>query len=214
MKKILTLLALSLTVMVIAQNKITEGVIFSTATMNTDNELIQAQFDTMGDMKTVTYFKDGKSRAELSNPMSGDVITLIDSKNMLVLMDNPALGKLYMVQNIKEAEAQVNDIEVIEGTKIKTILGYKCKQFTIKVKQDAGDVEMEIYTTEDIPVKSQQISMAGDKVKGFPLYVAIKMNQMGADVVITTQVTEIKEETVSDDKFNMTPPEGYKNMNE
>ncbi len=212
MKKVLTLLALSLTVMVSAQKKITEGVIVSKQTISTDNEQMKAQLEMMGDMQTVTYFKNDKSRAELSNPMSGDVVTLTDSKNMLVLMDNPMLGKKYMLQNLKDAEDQVKGVEVTEGTETKTILGYKCKQYTVKVTQDAGSMEMEMYTTEDIPVKSQQTSMVGDKVKGFPLYVVMKMTQMGTDMVITTEVTEIKDETVSDDKFDMTPPEGYENM--
>ena len=212
MKKILTVLALSLTVMVSAQKKITEGVIVSKQTISTDNEEMKAQLEMMGDMETVTYFKDDKSRAELSNPMSGDVVTLTDSKNMLVLMDNPMLGKKYMLQNLKDAEDQVKGVEVTEGTETKTILGYKCKQYIIKVTQDTGNMEMEMYTTEDIPVKSQQTSMVGDKVKGFPLYVVMKMTQMGTDMVITTEVTEIKDETVADDKFDMTPPEGYENM--
>lgn len=212
MKKILTLLALSLTVMVSAQKKITEGVIVSKQTISTDNEQMKAQLEMMGDMKTVTYFKNDKSRAELSNPMSGDVVTLTDSKSMLILMDNPMLGKKYMLQNIEDAKDQVKDVEVIVGTETKTILGYKCKQYTVKLKQDAGNIEMVMYTTEDIPVKSQQTSMVGDKVKGFPLYVVMNMNQMGTDMVVTTEVTEIKDETVADDKFDMTPPEGYEDM--
>ena len=212
MKRILTLLALSLTIMVSAQKKITEGVIVSKQTISSDNEQVKAQLEMMGDMQTITYFKGDKSRAELSNPMSGDVVTLTDSENMLILMDNPMLGKKYMLQNIKKAEDQVKDIEVVKGTETKTILGYECKQYTVTVKQDAGNMEMEMYTTEAIPVKSQQTSMVGDKVKGFPLFVVMKMNQMGTDMVITTEVTEIKDEKVADDKFNMTPPEGYEDM--
>ena len=212
MKKIFTLLALSLTVMVSAQKKITEGVIVSKQTISTDNEQMKAQLEMMGDMETVTYFKNDKSRAELSNPMSGDVVTLTDSKNMLILMDNPMLGKKYMLQDLGEAKDQVKDVEVIAGTETKTILGYKCKQYTVKLKQDAGNIEMVMYTTEDIPVKSQQTSMVGDKVKGFPLYVVMNMTQMGTDMTVTTEVTEIKDETVADDKFDMTPPEGYEDM--
>jgi hypothetical protein len=212
MKKIFTLLALSLTVMVSAQKKITEGVIVSKQTISSDNEQMKAQLEMMGDMKTVTYFKGDKSRAELSNPMSGDVTTLTDSKNVLILMDNPMLGKKYMLQNLKEAEDKVKDMEVVAGSVTKTILGYKCKQYTVTVNQEGASIEMEMYTTEAIPVKSQQTSMIGDKVKGFPLYVVMKMNQMGSDMVITTEVTEIKEEKFADDKFDMTPPEGYEDM--
>ncbi|WP_452596654.1 DUF4412 domain-containing protein [Pontimicrobium sp. MEBiC01747] len=209
MKKVFTLLALSLTVMVSAQKKITEGVIVSKQTMSSDNEQVKAQLEMMGAMETTTYFKNDKTRSELSNPMSGDVVTVSNAESVLVLMDNPMLGKKYMLQNVKEAEKQVQDIQVTPGTETKTILGYECKQYTVVLKQDAGNVEMEMYTTEDIPARSQQTSMVAEKVKGFPLYVVMKMSQMGTNMVITTEVTDIKKETVADDKFNMTPPEGY-----
>ncbi len=212
MKKVFTLLALSLTVMVSAQKKITEGVIVSKQTMSSDNEQVKAQLEMMGAMETTTYFKNDKTRSELSNPMSGDVVTVSNAESVLVLMDNPMLGKKYMLQNVKEAEKQVQDIQVTPGTETKTILGYECKQYTVVLKQDAGNVEMEMYTTEDIPARSQQTSMVAEKVKGFPLYVVMKMSQMGTNMVITTEVTDIKKETVADDKFNMTPPEGYEKM--
>jgi hypothetical protein len=35
------------------------------------------------------------------------------------------------------------------------------------------------------------------------------MSQMGMNLKITNEVTEIKPESVSDDKFDMTPLEGY-----
>ena len=212
MKKVFTLLALSLTVMVSAQNKITEGVIVSKQTMSSDNEQVKAQLEMMGAMETTTYFKNDKTRSELSNPMSGDVVTVSDSENILMLMDNPMMGKKYMLQNVKEAEKQVQDIQVTPGTETKTILGYECKQYSVKLKQITGSVEMEMYTTEAIPAKSQQTSMVGEKVKGFPLYVVMKMNQKETNMVITTEVTDIKKEAVADDKFDMTPPEGYEKM--
>ena len=49
----------------------------------------------------------------------------------------------------------------------------------------------------------------GTKVEGFPLYMEMNMSQMGMNIKIIHEVTEINKETVSDDKFDMTPPEGY-----
>lgn len=214
MKKLLLITVLSaLSFSTFAQKKITEGVVISKQKVSSENEEMQAQFDTMSEMKTITYFKDDKSRAEISNPMSGDIITITDSKKILVLMDNPALGKMYMLENVEESQETKPNIKVVAGTKTKTILGYKCKQYTIVIKQEASeDMEMEMYTTEAIPVKSQHTSLVNDRIKGFPLYIVMKMTQLGTEIEITTEVTEIKAQEVGNDKFNMTPPEGYKNM--
>ena len=54
--------------------------------------------------------------------------------------------------------------------------------------------------------------MYGDKIEGFPMYFTMNMNQMGKTITIESTVTDIKEDSISDDKFNMTPPEGYKEM--
>ena len=40
----------------------------------------------------------------------------------------------------------------------------------------------------------------------------MKINQMGSDITTVTTVTSIDKESVADDKFSMTPPEGYEEM--
>ena len=210
MKKLFTFLALSLTILLSAQEKLTEGIVISTQKMTTDNAQLKAQLEMMGDMQTTTYFKNNKSRSELSNPMSGDVITITDTetKETLMLMDNPTLGKKYMLQKAEDLE----NIEVVEGKETKIILGYTCKQYTVTVNQGGVDMTMNLFTTEAISAEAQQTAMLGDKLKGFPLYMSMSMNQMGNDMMIITEVTEIKKEVVSDDIFSMTPPEGYEKM--
>jgi hypothetical protein len=170
----------------------------------------------MGKMETITFFKHKSSRSELNNPMSGDITTIInaDKNEMLMLMSNPMLGKMYTLQKNLVNEEDLKNITVVESDKTKTVLGYKCKLYLATINKDGVKMEMEIYTTEAIPVVSQQATALGDKVKGFPLYMAIKMNQMGADMTITTEVTKIEKQTVSDKMFDTTPPEGYKNMEE
>lgn len=214
MKKIIVLLTLLLSVTSIAQEKITQGIITSKQSLFSDNDQVNEQFAMMGDMITTTYFKDTKSRSELSNPMSGDVITITDSKtgDMLLLMDNPMMGKNYMLQKNEITDEDLKNINIIAGSKTKTVLGYVCKQYTVTVNKDGQTVEMELYTTEAIPITSQQTAMLGNKLKGFPLYSIVKMNQMGANLTVTTEVTEIKKDVVKDDKFSMTPPEGYQQM--
>lgn len=216
MKKIVLLVALVFSVMVSAQEKITEGKITSKQTMSSDNEQMKAQLAMIGEMESITFFKDKNSKSEISNPMSGDITTIInsDKNELLMLMDNPMLGKMYTLQKNFVNEEDAKDVTVVKGNKTKTVLGYECKQYTATIDKDGVKMEMEMYTTEAIPVVSQQTTTLGDKVKGFPLYMNIKMNQMGAELYVTTEVTKIEEQTVSSDLFDTTPPEGYKNAEE
>jgi hypothetical protein len=214
MKKLLFLLALSFALTISAQDKITEGVVISKQTMTSDNDQLNGQLAMMGDMQTTTYFKDYKSRSELSNPMSGDVTTITDtkSKQTLMLMDNPMLGKKYMLQKAEDFDEAINNSEVVEGDETKTILGYDCKEYKVKMKKDGMEVEMKMFVTDAILADSQQTALLGDKLKGFPLYTVLEMSQVGSKMIITTEVIEIKKESVADDVFSLTPPEGYEKM--
>ena len=216
MKKIILAVALVFSIVVSAQKKITEGKIIAKQTISTDNEQAQAQFDAIGAMESITYFKNKNSRAEIKNPSSGDIVTVINSEKneMLMLMDNPVLGKLYMLKKDLVTKEDLKNIKVTKGIKIKEILGYECEQYIAIIDKKGVMLEMELFTTEEIPVVSQQVAELGDEIKGFPLYVVTKMNQMGIDMKITSEVTSIKEEKVSAELFETTPPEGYKNMEE
>lgn len=214
MKKIVLLLTLTFSIAISAQEKITEGVITTLQTMSSENEQINKQFQALGGLESITYFKGFKTRAESSNPMSGDVITITDAEaqKALVLMDNPVLGKKYLFNETKLTEEQLKGINVVEGKETKTILGLECKQFFVALEKDGVKMKIELFTSDVIPVSSTETSMIGDKIKGFPLYMTLEMNQMGSQMTITTTVTNIKKETVSDDKFSMTPPEGYEQI--
>ena len=80
------------------------------------------------------------------------------------------------------------------------------------MKQNGQDAEMVLYTTDKISAISQNTTAMGDKVEGFPLYFEMKMNQMGAVINVISEVTSIEEKAVSDEKFSLTPPEGYVKM--
>ncbi|MDG1811377.1 MAG: hypothetical protein P8H13_05525 [Polaribacter sp.] len=216
MKRALILLALSLTVVVSAQKKISQGVIISKQTMTSDNDQANQQFAMMGDVKSTTFFKGAKSRSEISNPMSGDVTTITDQKtgSILVLMENPMLGKVYMLQNNDVTEEDLKNIKITATGKTKVVLGHTCKQYIITGETQGQSIDMELFTTEAINIASQQTAMLGNKLKGFPLYSIMKMNQMGVNMTITTEVTEIQKEVdVKDKSFSLTPPEGYEKMN-
>ena len=211
MKKIIIVLALLLNVAVFAQDKINEGVITTKQTLSSSNEQMMAQFAMIGDMITTTHFNGNKSHSEMSNPMTGNSITIMDNdkKEMLVMMDNPMMGKKYMLKSTEPSEEDLQNITIIKGEETKTVLGYDCDQYNVTLKKDGVVVEMVLYTTENIGAVSQQSYTLAGQLKGFPMYMEMNMNQMGMDMKIIHEVTALKSETVSVDKFDMTPLEGY-----
>ena len=211
MKKILSVILLTLSLTGFSQEDISEGIILSKQTISSDNEQANAQFSMLGDIITTTYFKDTKSRSETSNPMSGNMVSIIDSnsKEMLVLMDNEMVSKKYITKSTVPSEEDLKNIEVVKGEEVKTILGYKCAQYNVKINKAGVVVNMELFATDKLSAISHQATMLGDNFSGFPLLMTMNMSQMGMNMTITHEVTEIKIETVSNDKFDMTPPEGY-----
>ncbi|EPR70473.1 hypothetical protein ADIWIN_3545 [Winogradskyella psychrotolerans RS-3] len=215
MKKILLFsFALMLSVVATAQVELTEGVLIANQTMSSDNAQMNSQLQAMGDSKATTYFKGEKSRSETSSPMTGDMVIIVDAveKQMLMLLDQPGLGKKFVLQSFVPTEEDLKSVTVKKGDETKTVLGYVCQQYFVNMKQNGQDVEMQMFTTDKISAFSHNTTAMGDKIEGYPLYFVMTMNQMGASIVVTSEITEIKEESVSDDKLSLTPPEGYTKM--
>ena len=214
MKKLLVLLLAVFCISTFAQEKISEGVIKMKQTMSSDNEQMNAQLAMIGEMTSTTYFKKGKSRAEVSNQMSGDITVLINqaSEEMLMLMDGP-MGKVYGKRSTNLTEDQLEKVTVTPSDETKTILGYKCKRVDVIVKEGGAESVMKLYVSDAFDVPTQQTALYGGKLKGMPMYMEMNMNQMGMAMTITFEVTEVKKDNVDDSKFDMTIPEGYKENN-
>ena len=135
----------------------------------------------------------------------------MDSENneMLMAMNNQMTGKKYVVKSMEPSEEDLKNVTVTKGDETKTVLGYECQEYNVEVNKDGVVVTMDVYTTDKLTAISQQSTMMGADLNGFPLYMTMNMSQMGMNLTITNEVTEIKKESVSDDKFDMTPPEGY-----
>ncbi|WP_299397274.1 DUF4412 domain-containing protein [uncultured Gelidibacter sp.] len=211
MKKLLFILTLSLSVTMFAQEKITEGVVVSKQTMSSDNEQMNAQLAMLGEMVTTTYFKNDKTRSETTNPMAGTTVFIGDnaSKKSLMLMDNAMIGKKYMEANMTPSEADLENVNIEKTAETKNILGYECVKYNVTMKKDGADVKGAIYATDKLQAISQQTTAFGDNFKGFPMYMSLDLAQQGFNMTLVTEVTEVKAEKVADDKFIMTPPEGY-----
>lgn len=216
MKKILLLsCVVVLSLIASAQEKLTEGVITTKQTISSDNPQMQAQLDAMGDMMSKTFFKGNNSRVEMDNPMTGPMTVISNQEKMktLTLMDNPMMGKKFAMQDVEVTPETLKNVQVEDGSATKTILGYDCKEKIVTVNQDGTEVKMSMFVTDQIvPVMTQQTASLGDKINGYPLYMIINMSQQGMAMTITMEVTDIDKSSVSDDKFDMTPPEGYTKM--
>lgn len=212
MRKILFLVMCSLSVTLFAQTKLDEGVIVSKQTMSSDNEQMNAQLAMLGDITTTTYFKNDKSRSETSNPATGTTIFIADnnSKKSLLLMDNAMLGKTYTEDDMTPSEKDLEGMTVEKTNEKKTILGYECVKYNVNMNKDGADMKMVLYTTDKLQAISQQTSVFGKELEGYPLYMSLAVEQQGMKMDLVIEVTDVKAEKVADDKFNMTPPEGYK----
>lgn len=214
-KSILIVAALVLSITINAQEKLTEGVIVTKMTMSSPNEQVQAQLAMIGEIVSTTYFKNEFTRSETNSPMTGEATSIIDTKNkkMLTIMNSPALGgKIYSENFYEPSEEDLKNITITKGDKTKTILGYNCNEYNVVTKVDGNEIKMTMYATEAIQAVNQQTAAFGDDFKGFPMYMEVNVNQMGMDMRMTYEATKINAEKVSDDKFNMTAPEGYKKM--
>lgn len=211
MKKLVLLLLVAITTVGFSQESITEGIVFSKQTMSTDNAQMQSQLAMIGDILTTTYFKGNKTRSETSNMMTGSTIAIMDNDNnqMLMAMNNQMTGKKYVVKSMEPSEEDLENVTVTKGDETKNVLGYDCQEYNIEVNKDGAVVKMDVYATDKLSAISQQSTMLGAELKGYPLFMTMNMSQMGMNLTITHEVTEIKKETVSDEKFDMTPPEGY-----
>ena len=211
MKKVLSILFIALSVTVFAQETITEGVITMKQTMSSPNPEANAQLAAMGEVISTTYFKGEKSRSEASSPMTGDISTIIDmcEKKMLMLFDNPMYGKKYMEQSLEMTEEELNKIVVEKTEETKEVLGYTCTKYDVTTNQNGVEIKMDMYVTDKLDIMSQSTANLGGKVKGYPMYMVLSFNQMGMDIKQTIEVTEIKKETVPEDIFDMTIPEGF-----
>lgn len=211
MKKILLITMCVLSFSMYAQNQIDEGIVISKQTMSSDNEQMNAQLAMMGEMISTTYFKNDKSRSETSSPMTGTTVFIADntSKKALVLMDNAMIGKKYVESDISPSEEDLKNVAIEKTNEKKTVLGYECTKYNVTMNKDGAEVKMAIYTTDKLKAISQQTAAFGKEFSGFPLYMSAAVEQQGMKLNLVNEVTEIKAEKVSEDKFNMTPPEGY-----
>ena len=113
---------------------------------------------------------------------------------------------------INVSEEDLKNITITDNGDSKSILDYDCQGFDVVVNKEGVEAKMTIYVTDKVLVATQNSVMFGNKLKGFPMYMIMNVNQGGMAMKITMEVTEIKGESIDDSKFLMTIPEGYSEM--
>ena len=197
------------------QETMSEGIITTKVTMSSEDANVNASFAVLGDLTSTTSFKNDKSRTEMNSPMTGNNTTIIDNdkKEMLVLADNPMMGKKFIKKEIEnESNEEDPEIVVTETGDSKTILGYDCKGYKVSITKNGTETKMTMYVTDKIKAPNQNTATLGNKINGFPLLAILDVNQGGMPFTTTMEVTEIKNEKVDDALFDMDIPEGYTEM--
>lgn len=199
----------------VAQQEITEGIVKAKMTMTSPNKKINMQLGMVGEVPMKYYIKDQKSRTEQNSMVLGNSVGIANNhtKELLILMDNYlGRGKKYDFKKIKYSKEGLENITVtrIDGTK--TIVGYNCKGYHVKVSKGEKTTKMIIYTTDKIKAPTKNSLELGGKLKGFPMHTTIYIGDGNNTVVYTTIVTSVHTEKVDDSKFDMTIPDAFSKL--
>ncbi len=203
---LLALIAFTLSLNIMAQKKISEGVISYDIVINTGSEKPRAADFFDGATSTV-YLKGAKSRTEMVSSL-GTQSTIIDgTKNMITILKEYGDQK-YMIQmtpaNWKEANKKSENVQFTFSEESKTILGYKCLKAIGKMTD--GTTFSVWYTTDLVPENSdfQNVNKA---LPGLAMEYESKMGNLK----VTYTVSKINLSPVLAAKFDM-PKSGYRVM--
>jgi hypothetical protein len=133
-----------------------------------------------------------------------------------MLAGNPMMGSMM---------GKVSDVQVDKTGETREILGHSCTKYVLSMGDSfketlwvAPDLKMPLkyYDAKKMtyammgPMATRFEKMLDEmkKIDGFPLATDVDMKVMGMDASSKTEVTEVKEGTISDDVFAI--PSGYK----
>ncbi|CAN5601211.1 hypothetical protein BH11BAC2_BH11BAC2_13410 [soil metagenome] len=152
--------------------------------------------------EAVMYFKGEKSRMETAMGMGMSSVTLVNGKEVVILMD--MLGnKMAMKPNLDAADKNRSaDFKIEYLSETNVIAGYPCKKAVI---HSPNAEDMILWYTEELSVNSG-LSKAIQGVKGFPM--EFSMNEQGMSMKMTAVSVEPGE--VEDALFIV--PSDYKLM--
>jgi GLPGLI family protein len=211
MKKILLSLAFTATAMVSLFAQLTEGHISYKIDMTSDNPDMQMAIGMMQGSTLDVFFKEKATRAEMKMGSIMNITTISDetSGDVLMLMSG-MIGQNAVKTTTTELEAQNEEkpkYEVNLVDESKTIEGYSCKK---AILTDEEGNESVFWYTEEINISKKGQSYLNEDVPGFPMQ--YDLNNNGMKMTMTVASLEKKLDKKSASLFEMTIPEGYKEM--
>jgi len=203
---LLALIAFTLSLNIMAQKKISEGVISYDIVINTGSEKPRAADFFDGATSTV-YLKGAKSRTEMVSSL-GTQSTIIDgTKNMITILKEYGDQK-YMIQmtpaNWKEANKKSENVQFTFSEESKTILGYKCLKAIGKM---ADGTTFSVWYTTDLVPENSDFQNVNKALPGLAMEYESKMGNLK----VTYTVSKINLSPVLAAKFDI-PKSGYRVM--
>ncbi len=210
--KLVIILFFSATISTIAQNVITEGkIVYNISYPGME---MDSNYKAMMPSQSIVYFKDQKSRTEMSfstgiftasllDSKSGEIITLTDmmgTKTAIVLTEKDQ-------QNAKKEKEKSGTkyppIKITYEAETKKVAGYSCKKALITTGSESYPIEI-FYTDQ---IKSiTQLNSSWENFDGFPLEYTLNME----GVMMKLSASEVAVGNVDDSLFSI--PSDYKVM--
>lgn len=186
--------------------QVTEGSVKYSIDMQSDNPEMAMAISMMQGSTLAIYFKDNKSRTEMSmgSLMNTVIISDSDKKETLTLMSG-MMGNTAVRSTYEETEAnteEMPDINIEITDETKEILGYTCKKAIMTADEGSENI---FWFTEEISANKEGQTMLSEKVPGFPLAMEVNANGMIMNMMATGLEKKVKDKSL----FDMTIPEGY-----
>lgn len=191
--------------------QLTEGHISYKIDMTSDDPDMQMAIGMMQGSTLDVYFKDKATRAEMkmgalmnittiSNETTGDVLMLMSG-----MIGQNAIKTTTEELEKENPEKPKYEVELVNETK--TIEGYSCKK---AILTDEEGNESVFWYTEEINISKKGQSYLNEDVPGFPMQYDLNNNGMKMTMVVSSLEKKLDKKSAS--LFEMTIPEGYKEM--
>jgi len=205
-KIIFGIFALSSSIQVSAQKKLTEATISYDIVINTNNSKPQAA-DLLDGATSVIYLKANSSRSEMISSL-GTQATVIDGKTGDVTILKNYGEQKYMIKltpdNWKESNKKYDGISFTYSNEYKTIAGYKCQK---AIGRLLDSTTFTVYFTKDLVPVNKDFEYINKNLPGL----AMQYEAVQGKRIVTYTVSNINFNPVLQSKFDL-PTSGYRVM--
>jgi GLPGLI family protein len=205
-KIIVGILALSSSIQVSAQKKLTEATISYDIVINTNNSKPQAA-DLLDGATSVIYLKANSSRSEMISSL-GTQATVIDGKTGDVTILKNYGEQKYMIKltpaNWKESNKKYDGISFTYSNEYKMIAGYNCQK---AIGRLLDSTTFTVYFTKDLVPVNKDFEYINKNLPGL----AMQYEAVQGKRIVTYTVSNINFNPVLQSKFDL-PTSGYRVM--